>query len=670
MKAGCARKRLLAAMLLTAAVPAPAAAPVAAGAFRIEPSTLLSLGFEWDVSGDDNRNAAVAVAYRRRGEAAWRTGLPMLRLQGEVVRGGKPRHGDDHYYEYVAPNGFAGSVLNLQPDTDYEVRLRLSDPDGVSGTAERVATVRTRSVPRPAGGGQTYHVYPYGWTGPKQEPAFTGLMAAYFRGSDQSDHSIAMPPRVAPGDTILVHAGTYRDDRLAYGGFDPKFAGYGTPFDGTYYLTASGTPDRPIAIKAAGDGEVVFDGAGNHNLFNLLAANYNYFEGITVRGTNIAFLLGQKNIAGASGFTLVRSLAIDVGRVVQDEWAGSRDFYIADNVFIGRHPLDRLIGWWPAEMWKDVPGAPARLDSEYAVKVYGQGHVVAYNHVEGWHDGIDVSTYGTPSADPERQPVSIDFYGNDISNIDDNCIEADGSAHNVRVFENRCLNAATGGFSAQPIFGGPAYFYRNVSYNTLVGGPIKFVDTPAGVLFFHNSFVGQGRLFGPVSNTHFRNNLFVGDGWNPTLWNFSTFTNYSSSDHNGFRPNPGAEASFEWTSPAFATPADYLHPLVTRRYASLRAYAAATGQDRHSVAVDYDVFQKVAAPDRSNVTRLYRGADLDFRLRRGSAAIDKGEVLPNINDGFAGRAPDLGAYEAGRPLPSYGPRVWPTGTSAADPRGK
>jgi len=30
--------------------------------------------------------------------------------------------------------------------------------------------------------------------------------------------------------------------------------------------------------------------------------------------------------------------------------------------------------------------------------------------------------------------------------------------------------------------------------------------------------------------------------------------------------------------------------------------------------------------------------------------------LPNITDGFLGKAPDLGAYEYGAPLPHYGPR--------------
>ena len=59
------------------------------------------------------------------------------------------------------------------------------------------------------------------------------------------------------------------------------------PLDGTYYLTADGTPEMPIAIKAAGDGEVVFDGDGNFALFDVRAADYTYFEGITFRNAEI-----------------------------------------------------------------------------------------------------------------------------------------------------------------------------------------------------------------------------------------------------------------------------------------------------------------------------------------------------------------------------------------------
>ena len=44
-------------------------------------------------------------------------------------------------------------------------------------------------------------------------------------------------------------------------------------------------------------------------------------------------------------------------------------------------------------------------------------------------------------------------------------------------------------------------------------------------------------------------------------------------------------------------------------------------------------------------------------LTAGCAAVDAGVILPNINDGFVGTAPDLGAYELGQPLPTYGPRT-------------
>ena len=633
------------------------------GEFIVEPPTLVSLGFEWKISGDENRNARVDVSYRKAGETVWRDGLPMFRLQRESVTGGPPRDGDGTFYSYAAPNMFAGSILNLDPDTEYECRFVLSDPDGVTGETAKTVSARTRKEPEAATGGRVYHVYPFEYKGQRQEPGYTGLLAAYYTGSDQSDHSNAMQPRVQPGDVILVHAGVYKDNRFSYGGFDLNSAAYGTPFDGTYFLTQSGTPEKPIVIKAAGDGEVVFDGDGCHNLFNVMAANYNYFEGITIRNTNVAFLVGLKNIAGASGFTLKHSRLENIGRGVQAEWSGSKNFYIADNVFIGKHDPNRLQTWWDAGVWSKYPGFPELITSEYAIKVYGQGHVVAWNYVANWHDGIDIATYGNPDGTPneiqDRVPVAIDIYNNDLSNMSDNCIEADGGARNIRVFNNRCLNSAVGAFSAQPLFGGPLYLYRNITYNTTTGGPLKFVDTPAGILVYQNTFIGQGTFMGPASNVHFRNNLILGDGWSAPVLSLSTFTNYSTSDYNGFRPNENVENAFIWNSPPFETLVDYTGKLVNRRFQSFEEYQDATKQEQNSVLVDYDVFLNVRIPDKSDPQRLYRPEEVDFRLKPGSAAIDKGVILPTITDGFTGSAPDLGAYELDHPVPHYGPRTAP-----------
>jgi hypothetical protein len=97
----------------------------------------------------------------------------------------------------------------------------------------------------------------------------------------------------------------------------------------------------------------------------------------------------------------------------------------------------------------------------------------------------------------------------------------------------------------------------------------------------------------------------------------------------------------------------------SRAYATLADYSAATKQDRHSVAVDYDVFVNVPrldAQNRSLVQKVYKAEDVDFALRPASAAVDRGMTLPTVTTGFTGGAPDLGALEFGQPAPHYGPR--------------
>src|SRR6185312_13131974 len=77
----------------------------AAGEVWTEPPTLQSLGFEWHIAGDDNRNAIVEVTYRRQGETQWHRALPLLRLQDEQVNGSLAREGGGHHFNYyVAPD--------------------------------------------------------------------------------------------------------------------------------------------------------------------------------------------------------------------------------------------------------------------------------------------------------------------------------------------------------------------------------------------------------------------------------------------------------------------------------------------------------------------------------------------------------------------------------------
>jgi hypothetical protein len=679
---------------------------VTAGEFIIDPPTLINLGFEWLIDGDDNRNAAVEVSYRKKGEADWKRGLPLLRLQREEIYQGDR-------LDVVSPNMFAGSILDLEPATEYEARFVMTDPEGVKGQAMKIVNVKTRPEPQPFPGGKVYHVYPHGFKGPKTEPAFEGLLCAYYLTCAGTDWATASRPRVQPGDTILVHAGLYKYDRYIY---TNDLSISTVPFDGTYYLTANGTPEKPIAIKAAGDGAAIFDGNGAFNLFNVKGADYNYFEGLTIRNTEIAIWAGTQFVVGSKGLTVKRCRFEDIGMAVYTNYSGSRDFYIADNYMIGRNDPNHMIGW-SGNFWEQFAGVegqvfPPKMLSYIAVKVYGSGHVMAYNYVANFHDGIDVETYGNPDGSAaiggpkyppkqyrDRRPVSIDYYNNYMTNFHDNSFEIDGSMHNIRVMRNMMINSASQPFCNQPALGGPVYWIRNIAYNA-PGGAARLAGG-SGILFYNNTILSEV-AGGTTSNTHWRNNLILAqnsfsgfgagggggrggagrgnasDGnaggrggrgsaaaaGSPPAFGFSTFTNYTSSDYNGFRPNPGAPYSFEWNSPPVGTAAefnsrDHNAKLENRRFDTLAEYVKATGQDQHSLLVDYDIFMNVPrldGHDVKTVQKLYNAADFDFRLKTGSAAVDRGVLLPNVTDGFTGKAPDLGAVEVGQALPHYGPR--------------
>jgi len=68
---------------------------------------------------------------------------------------------------------------------------------------------------------------------------------------------------------------------------------------------------------------------------------------------------------------------------------------------------------------------------------------------------------------------------------------------------------------------------------------------------------------------------------------------------------------------------------------------------------DYDIFVNATPPPKG---KTCEPADYDLRLKKNANVVDAGIGLPQITDGFAGKAPDLGCYEVGLERPHYGPR--------------
>jgi hypothetical protein len=478
---------------------------------------------------------------------------------------------------------FAGSLVLLEAHTVYEIRLKLADPDG--GGTERIVKSATIAEPELAPGGLARHVVPGngGGTGTEADP-YKGL-------ADAESHA-------RPGDLFLLHAGSYA---------------------GTFTVRKSGEPGRPIVWRGAGDGEVLIGGLGAGRE-GIRAENVHdvWFEGLSVLGKDFG-LIGQE-----SGALVVRRCHFkDVKQGIhnsRNERDGVRGWWISDNVLEGVSPWPRPGGRMDENEWRGI-------------QLTGAGHVVAYNRVHHFKDAIDTF--------PSGRCAAIDFHNNDLSELNDDGIELDFSERNVRCFENRIVNAHCG-ISTQPVYGGPAYIFRNALYN-ITNEPFKMHNGPSGVLVFHNTSVRKGtalQLSTPekVCNSIYRNNLFVG-----TSGRFAYETTARmvdcDFDYDGFGGGPWT-LFLKWNEVRYAT------------FDEMKAKAPVY---RHAVQVDAETLFASGASAPADALRAADRA-IDLRLRPGSAAIDAGEVLPGFNDGFAGRAPDLGAYELGQEPPVYGPR--------------
>lgn len=497
-------------------------------------------------------------------------------------------------YHVDPGNLLAGSIFHLQPGRSYDVQLTLIDPDG--GQSVKNVSVSTRPMPADPVQPRIRYVTPGsgGGSGTASDP-FRGITAA---------NAAALP-----GDIFLLQPGTYT---------------------GVAKLNRSGTASNPIVWRGVDVDAVILDGQDTAKpVVDFSSVSHVHLENVTVIRPK------QMAIRGIStSGVMVRGCKIDSSNLTGSEkggiyflGAGQENVTIAENVIRG--PFD----------WED-----GRDDDAYAVIVAGKGHVIRHNEIYDWWDGILV---GHGETDVETS--NCDVYGNEVYNCTDDGIETDGSRHNVRIFENRITNVLCG-ISAQPVFGGPMYAIRNVIYNHQLK-PLKYQVWPTGLIVYGNTFVGadpRGWGEGQWRNAIVRNNLFIGG---------------SQRGHEGdpiALDTSGIRADMDYNGWYQAMPARFGR-FMGVLYSTIDAFRDALDMAEHDVLLDIGVFVNAEEPPmgsylgRDGYFPPYEPGSQDLRLRTGSLAQDRGVFLANINDGFTGSAPDLGAYEIGRPIPQYGP---------------
>src|SRR5579884_52599 len=397
-------------------------------------------------------------------------------------------------------------------------------------------------------------------------------------------------------------------------------------YSGSFSLLASGTAANPIVVRGQSEDGVVLD-AGNCSSCNgfEIYGSWVHLERLTLQN---AFQGLKFQTAGSQG-NVVRRVHIKNTVLGMGMQVNQLDYYMADNILEGRLQ-------WPLT----VPDDNFASTNDDGIVIQGFGIVVSHNRISGYSTAVN--NYQTGAR-------AFDIVGNDVLWTYNCATKQSLSEGNSRVWRNRFTNMYMA-MSVQPIYGGPTYFMRNVAVN-ISNEQMKFhafgspYTEPSGILVYHNTFVSPYESLTVQTNTqsHYfsiENNLFIGPASPqkgvPVDWE-SPIDN-GMFDYNGYYP----DGTFVYVYPSWRD--------VVPSFAAL----AATGVEQHGVGVTP---QTLASGLTGPVSHVALVQPQDAALASNSPAIDRGLVLPNINDNYTGAAPDLGALELGCPEPTYGPRA-------------
>jgi len=525
------------------------------------------------ILGDDNHNSTVSIEYRLTGASDYLAGSLTMRAFPEMIVDGQA----------LGLNFHAGSAMHLQPNSTYDIKITITDPDGGSQVVEQ--TLTTREFPSEQGATQVKYVIPGngGGDGTQSNP-YQGLQTA-------ADNA-------TPGMLFEVGDGVYQ------------------PFD----ITVSGTEDMPIIWKSTNLHGASIDG-GNTSTGIITVGTfddslrYQSIDGFEIKNGHWAV-----DAQNTQYFTVQNNLITDVdfGIYNRRENGWEHDQYIHNNHIVGR------VTW---------PQTDGSIPAERGIDIRGNANVVSYNTVTDFGDGIstDGQLYQTSYA--------LDIHHNDVNRVVDDLIEVDGTISNTRVYNNRGYNGRVG-VSLAPVFGGPAYVFRNEFYN-METSVFKLNRGSAGLVIINNSASKTDR--GMTSPSGWQNTIFKNNALLSSNYVFEEFGLVNGSaddwDHNGYfslRAGTAGEPWFKWDD---------------IRYNDITSLTSSGVTEPSSIAASLSDFVDVQVPASYAVEALH--ADVDFDLSMTSGLIDQGVSFDNILYVPDGQV-DIGVYEEGQVLPHYG----------------
>jgi hypothetical protein len=439
------------------------------------------------IKGVGDNVAGATAQFRASGDKDWRQALPPVVCLGNkyadepappgIVKGGESTE-TAASWEDAAPiiRRLHGSIFWLQPETEYEVQVSLTDAGGApQGTLS--AKARTKPDTVPAGKGRTLKV---------------GAEGQYKKIVDAVKEA-------KPGDTVLVAPGVYEESVWME-------------------QWPSGEPGNPITLR--GEKGAILDGAkipappgrdqpgfqaGNdvHAGINVKGAHDLIVEGFEVRAFDYRMFFSK-----CQRLVVQRNL---IDCLADPAWA--KNYGIA------------LKGCTESLMQYNVVKAPAKGAGHYTRYPFrcdgGHENIIRYNRMLGGccHDILET-----------RNNSDTDVYENlfrGTSNDDGVELEG-GTCINVRFFNNvlDCRDGDKGTISSTPVNVGPIYVVRNVFlcsaqvnkyYNDGTANAVKAghrLCDFGNTFFYHNVFHDPKQAFFRGNCAHgrpvFINNISYG----------------------------------------------------------------------------------------------------------------------------------------------------------------
>jgi hypothetical protein len=515
-------------------------------------ATFECLGLYYTVPASDNPGEC-AVRYRKVGSSQWRDVIPL-------------------FYN-VKDSQFRGSIVGLEPDTEYEVELT-----NKGNTAKLTASTMSEEFP--------------------------------------------------VGKTTYLPDGTS---------------------DGQLEITESGTPDgwHLVTVRPGAKHVIDPERTQEHNI--VIKGSYIIVRGLELRMAEQDAIMVEKG----SHHVVVEDCHItEWGRGDRRmAWLGWGDSAVragsgVGDLVIQRNLIENPIGW--SNDWDT--GHPS---GPQAVTLHNSsGHnIIRYNEIistedHGYNDAIGGGSNYSWEGAPNRDS---DIYGNIITHVWDDAIESEGANMNVRIWGNYIdytfMHIATATTSR-----GPLYIFRNVfgvsrrTQKDPIGASMIKVGGDDGEFrggrryVFHNTALqprGSFRVFSghQLSDVISRNNLYdcpgvltgVREPVEPLDFQYDMFTGISNGRNwlknrvGGGKPAFQPSQGLEWFPAVTTTMIKWGKTEVTHEGETWR--------------------------------------QTDKMIHVPNPMIDSGEVIPGFNDSYAGNAPDIGAFERGRPPLKFGRRA-------------